>query len=95
MCPKISFHSIIPNLPQSYHIIRVKSIHKGGDPMKKKNSLPRALIDPNKEADMLDMAKKLGSLPRDLQMYVAGAIDMAATMPEVKSDDTGQEQKGA
>nr|DAI50033.1 MAG TPA: hypothetical protein [Caudoviricetes sp.] len=63
--------------------------------MKKKNSLPRALIDPNKEADMLDMAKKLGSLPRDLQMYVAGAIDMAATMPEVKSDDTGQEQKGA
>ena len=61
--------------------------------MKKKNSLPRALIDPNKEADMLDMAKKLGSLPRDLQMYVAGAIDMAATMPGVKSDDTGQKQK--
>lgn len=58
--------------------------------MKKKNSLPRALIDPSKEADMLDMAKKIVGLPRDLQMYIAGAIDMAATMPDVKPKDTEQ-----
>lgn len=63
--------------------------------MKKKNSLPRALIDPNKEADMLDMAKKLGSLPRDLQMYVAGAIDMAATMPDSKQQEASQTEHSA
>ena len=59
--------------------------------MKRKNSLSHALADSSKEAAMLDMAKKIGSLPRDLQMYVAGAIDMAAAMPEVKPKDTSQE----
>lgn len=58
--------------------------------MKKKNGLPHALIDPSKEADMLDMAKKIVGVPRDLQMYIAGAIDMAATMPDVKPKDTEQ-----
>ena len=58
--------------------------------MKKKNGLPHAIIDPSKEADMLDMAKKIVGLPRDLQMYIAGAIDMAATMPDVKPKDTEQ-----
>ena len=58
--------------------------------MKNKNGLPHALIDPSKEADMLDMAKKIVGLPRDLQMYIAGAIDMAATMPDVKPKDTEQ-----
>lgn len=59
--------------------------------MKRKNSLSHALVDPSKEADMLDMAKKICSLPRDLQMYIAGAVDMAAAMPEVKPKGTSQE----
>lgn len=58
--------------------------------MKKKNGLPHAIVDPSKEADMLDMAKKIVGLPRDLQMYIAGAIDMAATMPDVKPKDAEQ-----
>ena len=58
--------------------------------MIKKNGLPRDLNDPSKETDMLDMDKIIVGLPRELQIYIAGAIDMAATMPYVKPKDTEQ-----
>ena len=61
--------------------------------MENKSTTSRALIDPNKTADMRAIAEKLGNLPTDQLMYVAGAINMASILSNTSQND--DQQKGA
>lgn len=61
--------------------------------MENKSTALRALIDPDKEADIQTIAEKLGKLPMDQLMYVAGAISMASFLSNTGQDD--DQQKGA
>lgn len=61
--------------------------------MENKSTASRALIDPDKEADIQTIAEKLGKLPTDQLMYVAGAISMASFLSNTGQGD--DQQKGA
>lgn len=61
--------------------------------MENKSTTSFALIDPDKAADTREIAEKLGKLPMNQLMYVAGAIHMATVLSNTGQDD--DQQKGA